>query len=135
MDPMIKPIVYVVQNQHKQDQQSGELVPKWDLSPAAEYGELQFLLSPTARPFKPMGIIEELHQKLKGYRPEHDFLLLLGNPCLIGMVVAIAALYGKGSVNLLQWDGRNVKYAPIRTTIYDEMDLISLKSLTLAPQG
>ena len=114
----MKSIVYVVQNQRKQDER-GTLVPKWDLSPAAEYGEIQYLLSPTARPFKPQSIIQELHQKLARYRPEMDHLLLLGNPCLIGMVVSIAAHYGQGRVRLLQWDGRNMKYAPIATTLYD----------------
>lgn len=121
----MKPIVYVVQNQHKQDNTTGELVPKWDLTPATIYGELSFLLSPTARPFKPDSIIEELHAKLKKYDPSKDHLLLLGNPCLIGIVVTIAALYGKGNVRLLQWDGRHSRYSSIIAHVYDELDILA----------
>lgn len=110
--------VYVVQNQHRHD--NGKLVPKFDLTPAAAFGDLVYLLSPTARPFKPGGIVKELHEKLISYDSGRDYLLLLGNPCLIGMVVAIAAVYARGHVRMLQWDGRNNRYAAIDADLYSE---------------
>lgn len=106
------PQVYVVQNQHRQDE-AGQLKPKFDLTSAEEFGQLSFLLSPTARPFRPAPIIAELHQKLRDFRGDTDYLLLLGNPCIIGWTVAIAAQYSGGRVRLLQWDGRNARYGMI----------------------
>lgn len=104
-------IVYVVQNQHHHV--DGQLVPKFDLRAAERWGTLVYLLSPTARPFSGAGIVRELHQKLSKYDPDHDHLLLLGNPCLIGWSTAIAARYGNGRVSLLQWDGKIQDYASI----------------------
>jgi hypothetical protein len=112
----MKSKVYVVQNQHRQGA-SGNLEPKYDLRPAEEYGEISFLLSPTARPFRPGPIVSELHTKLKHYRSTHDYLLLLGNPCLIGIVVSIAQEYGGGRVRMLQWDGRNNRYTAIEADL------------------
>lgn len=108
---MTRPRVFVVQNQHRQDR-DGVLQPKFDLEPARQHGELVFLLSPTARPFRDVEIVDELHRKLRDYGPA-DHLLLLGNPCLIGWATAIAAHHNGGRVQLLQWDGRNREYAVV----------------------
>lgn len=105
--------VYCVQLQHRFDAQSERLVPKYDVSPAADYGDVQYLLSPTAAPFRPEGVIPELHEKLKDF-DDQDFLLLIGNPVLIGLAVAIAASYNNGDVNMLQWSGREQRYISIR---------------------
>lgn len=105
--------VYVVQKQHKWDTQKQELVEKYDLRPAEEYGDLVYLLSPTAAPFNSRPIINELKEKLKFFKPD-DYLLLIGNPALIGFSVAIAADHTGGSLNLLQWSGKDRKYLPIK---------------------
>lgn len=110
--------VYVVQNQHKYDKESGKLVEKFDLSTAKQYGELEYLLSPKAQPFNPGPVIEELHDKLQNFTQE-DYLLLVGNPCLIGFAVAIAVEYASGSVNLLQWSGTKQEYIPVKAQVFD----------------
>lgn len=106
-----KPRVYAVQMTHKWN--GKELVPKFDMSSAAEYGELHFLLGPQARPFSPDSVLPELHEKLSEIQ-ENDYLLLIGNPALIAFVACIAADYCDGELNLLQWSGKDAKYIPIK---------------------
>ena len=59
--------VYVVQNHASYDKSSGLMVPRFDLSPAEEFGELVFLLSPINTPSKAEKAIEELKRKLKDF--------------------------------------------------------------------
>ena len=114
-----KSIVYVVQMQHRWDEQRQEFVPKFDLSSAEKYGALDFLLSPTARPFNPEGLVRDLQAKLRYYTSE-DYLLLVGNPCLIGMAVAMASHYNGGKINMLQWSGKESKYLSISTCLFEK---------------
>lgn len=106
--------VLVVQKQHRFDHSTGTLVSKYDLDPARAFGEISYLLGPTAAPFSSAPIITELREKLKDYDGDSDFLLLIGNPCLIGWAVALAAANSGGVVSLLQWSGREQRYLPIR---------------------
>lgn len=103
------PKVYVVQKQMRFDHDEGEFVPRFNLDSAKQYGDLEYLLSPTASPFNPDSIIPELHDKLYNFKST-DYLLLLGNPCLIGFVCTIATYYSDGDLRLLQWHGREQKY-------------------------
>ena len=104
--------VFVVQKQHCWDPGKDQFVPKFDLSPAEQYGELVYLLSPTAAPFRPESVLRELQEKLADIKPD-DYLLLIGNPVLIGLATAVAADALEGSVNLLQWSGKERRYLPI----------------------
>lgn len=107
---MSGPRVFVVQEHLTK---VGErLEPKFDMSDAQRYGQLCYLLGASAAPWTP-SVALQLHQALQHYEPTRDFLLLTGNPVLIGMVCAVAAQYGKGKLAVLQWDGRNRKYVPL----------------------
>jgi len=108
--------VFVVQNQHRLNAAKQQFEPKFDLSPAAEYGELVYLLSPTASPFRPEPLVAELREKLRGF-DDDDHLLLIGNPVLIGLAVTIASDWNDGSVSLLQWSGKDGRY--LRVAIKD----------------
>ncbi len=110
---MNRPNIYVIQNQHRWDEEKAEYVPRFDLAPARIYGNLKSLLTPTAAPFMSKGVIKELHEKLEHFTDD-DYLLLIGNPALIGFAVAIAAFYNEGRVALLQWSGKDQNYIPIR---------------------
>lgn len=110
------PKIYVIQKQMTLHPTTGELTPKYDMTSALCYGEPVYLLSPTAGPFNSESIILELKEKLAAYNPEEDFLLLVGNPCLIGWACAVAAKRG-GGLNLLQWSSKFKKYVPIRSAI------------------
>lgn len=107
--------VFVVQNQQRMSA-GGDLENKFDMSSAARFGELIYLLSPTARPFTPAPIIKQLKEKLTVYSDD-DYLLLIGNPCLIGFCVAIASDVNAGRVNVLQWDGRKREYVAVRASL------------------
>ena len=107
--------LFVVQKQHRWNKATNEFEPKFDLSAAEKFGELVFLLSPTAAPFRPDHIIEELKEKLNDYTPE-DSLLLVGNPILIGFTVAIAADATDGDVSLLQWSGKDNQYINVKAS-------------------
>lgn len=108
--------VYVVQNQQHLNNRSGSLEPKFDMSSASKFGTMVDLLSPTARPFSPGHVIGVLKQKLCHFSDD-DFLLLIGNPCLIGFAVAIAADYNDGRVKVLQWNGQKREYVAIEADL------------------
>jgi len=109
---MPTPTVYVVQQTMQKDRRTGLLSPRFDLTPAEEWGNIVCLLTPSAKPFTPAPIIEELHDKLADYSDD-DFLLCAGSPILIGLATAIAASHNDGRVNMLQWHGRDKKYQPV----------------------
>lgn len=110
--------VFVIQQQMKFDQLEKQLVPRFPgVNKAERWGELVFLLSPSAHPFNPEIVLGDLHEKLSGFSDE-DYLLLIGNPGLIGMTTAIAAYYNEGSVKFLQWSGRHNEYTEIVVKIY-----------------
>jgi hypothetical protein len=113
------PRVFVVQNQQKFDHSLGKLVPKFDLKPAEQHGELVYLLSPTAAPFSPDGPLSDIHSALHDYHSERDCLLLIGNPVLIGFAVTIAADKSEtGQVRLLQWSGKDRAYILVEASIF-----------------
>lgn len=110
--------VYVVQDQRRYDKDTGTYVPKFDLSPAAEHGEIRYLLSPTAAPFNSDGVVKELRETLADFSDD-DHLLLVGNPILIGWSTAIAADFNDGSVSLLQWSGKDQRYISVVAQLFD----------------
>jgi len=111
------PVVYIVQKQMRFDRDAGELVPRFDLEPAEQFGRFEYLLSPSASPFKPQSVLDDLHRRLVKYSSK-DHLLLIGNPCLIGFAVTVAAHYNNGRVNLLQWSGKDQAYLKISAETY-----------------
>ena len=112
--------VYVVQKQMRWDEKRQELVPKFpDIHRAEEFGDLEYLLSPKAAPWNAPSIMRDLHHKLRHYTSE-DYLLLIGNPCLIGWTVAVASQYSGGKVNLLQWSGQHRKYIAVSGNVNNE---------------
>ena len=104
--------VYIVQEQMRWDHQLATYVPRFDLSAASQYGKFTFLLSPTATPRNPESILRDLRQGLREFT-ERDYLLLVGNPCLIGWAAAIAANLTEGQLSFLQWDQREQSYVVV----------------------
>lgn len=111
--------VFILQKQMRWDERQGDLVPKFDLSSAEQYGEFEWLLSPTAAPFNSAPIIAELHEKLADYGDD-DYLLLVGNPCLIGFATSIAADNNEGRVKLLQWSGKEHAYIVVEAALFPD---------------
>ncbi len=111
--------VFVVQDHRRYNRDSGEYESVHDLTPAEEYGEIRYLLTPTAAPWNPSSVLSDLREALADYN-SGDYLLLTGNPILIGWATAIAADVNDGYVNLLQWHGRERKYIPVGAQIFDD---------------
>lgn len=112
----IAPRVFVVQNTHKWDRVRQELVPKFDLSSARQYGDIVELLSQSANPFSPDAVIAELRYKLHDFS-DADFILCLGSPILIGWATALAAMVNNGNVAMLQWSGQQENYSLVRACV------------------
>lgn len=110
--------VYVVQQQMRFDQDTKELVPRFtSIDKALRWGNIEFILSPSAHPFNPDTVLGDIHEKLSGFNDD-DHLLLIGNPALIGMSTSIAAYYNDGKVKFLQWSGRHGEYTEIVAKIF-----------------
>lgn len=110
--------VYVVQKQMRFDHSKGELVPKFpELGKAKRWGDLIYLLTPTASPFNSEKIIKEIREKLATFN-ETDHLLLIGNPTLIGACAAIAATNNNGKIRCLQWSGKQRDYTEIFLSLW-----------------
>jgi hypothetical protein len=110
--------VYAVQMQMQYDKESRSVQPRFpSISKADEWGQVEYLLDPSAHPFNPDLVIGSLHHKLSGFSDD-DYLLLIGNPVLIGMASAVAARYNDGKINFLQWNPKNSKYVHIFAQLY-----------------
>lgn len=94
-----------------------------NFNPAREYGEVKTLLPPNYQiQFDASWAVSAIQEGLEDIEPE-DYLLLAGDPALIGITVAIAADYLNGKVNLLKWDRQEKTYIPIRSSLYgDEVE-------------
>lgn len=111
-----RPIVWAIQNTKFLDTRYSppKLVSKYDISSAEAFGDVTELLRPEAKPEDPH-VIAEIHRKLARMR-NTDYLLLIGNPVLIGIATAIAGSYTDGIVNMLQW--RRSGYYAIRHQMF-----------------
>lgn len=106
--------VFVVQNQMRKNRETGKLEPRFPTIYKAEtFGKLDYLLESSAHPFQTKKVVAQLHRKLETFCDD-DYLLLTGNPSLIGASVAIASFYNDEKVTLLQWSGVDGKYNPIK---------------------
>ena len=113
------PIVYVIQE--IAGTKDGK--PKINILGAAEYGTFKFLLPELSQMiFSPGPLIFKLRQGLKDYSTE-DFLLLTGDPAIIGVACSIVADITAGKFNLLKWDKQERKYYPIHINLFEKGDL------------
>ena len=109
-----KPTVYVVQ----EIAGTREGRPKFNIMGAAEYGVLKFLLDERSQMiFSPGPLIIKLKNLLKDFKPT-DYLLLTGDPAIIGVVCSLVSEQTNGRYNLLKWDRQEKKYYPIEIDIY-----------------
>ena len=113
------PIVYVIQ----EIAGTKEGRPKINILGAAEYGTFKFLLPELSQMiFSPGPLIFKLRKGLKDYTIE-DFLLLTGDPAIIGVACSIVADITSGKFNLLKWDKQERKYYPIHINLFEKGDL------------
>ena len=56
---------------------------------------------------------------LKDFKKE-DYLLLTGDPAIIGVACSIVSDMTGGNYKLLKWDGQERKYYPIEINLYEK---------------
>ena len=113
------PTVYVIQ----EIAGTKEGRPKINILGAAEYGDFKFLLPELSQMiFSPGPLIFKLRKGLKDYATE-DFLLLTGDPAIIGVACSIVADMTSGKFNLLKWDKQERKYYPIHINLFEKGEL------------
>ena len=90
---------------------------RFNLDPARRFGELFFVLDSKDSVFRPEDTLLKMSQRLSGFTKD-DYILPLGNPCLIGMSTAIVADLTGGEFSMLQWLGREKEYIPIKVSLW-----------------
>ena len=114
-----KPTVYVIQE--IAGTRDGR--PKINIMGAAEFGTFKFLLPELSQIiFSPGPLIFKLRKGLQNYRPK-DFLLLTGDPAIIGVACSIVSDMTNGKYQLLKWDKQERKYYPIQINLHEKGEI------------
>ena len=94
--------------------------PKINIMSANKYGEFKFLLPEFSQIiFSPGPLIFKLRSLLKNYTPD-DYLLLTGDPAIIGVACSIVSDMTNGKYNLLKWDKQDRMYYPIAINLHEK---------------
>ena len=113
------PTVYVIQ----EIPGTKEGRPKINIMGAASYGKFKFLLPELSQIiFSPGPLIFKLRKLLKDFQPD-DYLLLTGDPAIIGVACSIVSDITNGKYNLLKWDKQERKYYPIKINLYEKGEI------------
>ena len=100
--------------------------PKINIMGASTYsssGKFKFLLPEFSQIiFSPGPLVYKLRQGLKDFTKE-DYLLLTGDPAIIGVACSIASDITNGKFNLLKWDKQERRYYPIEIDLYEKGEL------------
>jgi len=97
--------------------------PKINILGASQYGSFKFLLPELSQIiFSPGPLIIKLRQGLKDYKSK-DYLLLTGDPAIIGVACSIASDMTNGKYNVLKWDKQERRYYPITINLYERGEI------------
>ena len=114
-----EPIVYVLQE--LPGTRMGR--PKFNIMGASKYGKLKVLLrEDTQIILSPGPIIFELRRLLKDYN-SNDYLLLSGDPKVIGLSIAVACDINNGKYTTLTWDRQEKMYYPTEFNIHERGEI------------
>ena len=109
-------IVYVIQ----EIPGTREGRPKINIMGAQKFGNIKVLLREDSQIiFSPGPVIFELRRLLKNYTSE-DYLLLTGDPAIIGVACSVVSDITHGKYNLLKWDRQERMYYPIQINLYEK---------------
>jgi hypothetical protein len=92
--------------------------PKINIIGATQFGQLKVLLPENSQIIlSPNYVITTLRSKLKDYTSK-DYLLLTGDPAIIGVACSIVSDTTNGKYNLLKWDKQERRYYPVEIDLY-----------------
>lgn len=91
--------VYVIQDDGRKN-----------LSPATSFGQIEVLNNRDLPMFgNHQRTLDGIYRKLQGYVPDRDYVLLTGDPLLIGAICGFL-IKKWGSIRCLKWDRQNFAY-------------------------
>jgi len=111
-----QPVVYIIQ------ELPGTKIgtPKFNIMGAQKFGTLKTLLPEHSQIIlSPGPLIFKLRKLLDKYTPT-DYLLLTGDPAIIGVACSIVSDITNGKYKLLKWDKQERRYYPIEIELYQK---------------
>ena len=116
---MRSPTVYVVHDTQRLI--NGQLVSVHDTTPAEAFGRRKVVVGPEGKPWSPLPGVTALVDRMAGYDPMLDYILLIGSPIFIGMAFTMAATKaheaGLTHIRALVWSSRDREYQEIMLPI------------------
>ena len=114
-----EPTVYIIQ----EIAGTREGKPKINVMGASKYGRFKFLLPEMSQIiFSPGPLVFKLRKGLTNFSKK-DYLLLTGDPAIIGVACSIVSDITHGRFNLLKWDKQERKYYPIEINLYERGEI------------
>lgn len=101
--------VFVPQVPSRMDKGLNQWVPTIDLSAAEKFGELQIMLPPEANRLHTIPLAAALREKMSSFNKD-DYLVAVGDPTIIGLAAALAAVKTGGFLRFLKWDRQTSDY-------------------------
>ena len=94
--------------------------PKYNIIGAQKLGKLKVLLKENTQiVLSPGPIIFELRRLLRDYTSK-DYLLLSGDPSVIGIACSVVSDINNGRFNLLKWDRQEQMYYPLEINLHEK---------------
>jgi hypothetical protein len=98
-------------------------VPKYNIIGAQKFGKIKVLLREETQIVRSPGpITYQLRRLLKDFT-DKDYLLLSGDPKVIGLSIAIACDINNGKYKTLTWDRQEKMYYPSEFNIYERGEI------------
>ena len=105
-----RPLVWFVHEPLRRDERTGQMVPQYDVKPAAEFGDIVFALPGRSRPpMDPETCLIELREAMREFKAS-DYLAIAGDHQLVIWGAILAERASGGILNLLKWDNREHRY-------------------------
>ena len=94
--------------------------PKYNILGAQKFGQIVTVFPERSQIIMSPGpLIQKLKTLLKDYTTD-DYLLLSGDPAIIGVVCSVVSDITNGKFNLLKWDRQEKTYYPIEVDIFQK---------------
>jgi hypothetical protein len=94
--------VFIPQVTERFDQKTGRRVEAFDFTPAAQYGTLTEVLDRTDNPMFLARLTPKIRERIADFG-EHDYLLAVGDPSVIGICCGLLLRRMK-KLKMLKWD-------------------------------
>ena len=114
-----EPIVYLLQ------EVPGTKIgrPKYNIIGAQKFGKIEVLLREDTQIVRSPGpITYQLRRLLKDFK-DRDYLLLSGDPKVIGLAIAVACDINNGKYKTLTWDKQEKMYYSTEFNIYERGEI------------